>query len=502
MNEKSTELSSQLMFIKGTTKILEPKGDSKSIYLQIRTNDEGLYKKLKNPYQEKEFNKTTKQEEPTWFYIKEIYIQNNGANNSIYKGEDKLEVLNFLLNNEGRLLFDNLSFKSFLLSILKEKSIQNSIEVINELDSTIYQKYKPIVFPSSKEISSSAYDSLNDNKFINIFNEIKIEKEDCEISSKQKDMKIKKLDSLENLIKFLPKYEKKNFIIGENNQIISIEHKSITFLKEGEKAYTFNFQDKTTLHLKDKWEIKRNQELKEKLWFLHSQQNNPENHNCKIKLDYSKYETELEPSDNMESLIKFMEKEGSEIIEDEEIFKEIVEENKQKYWINYIDYYYIWLYTSNDFYRWLNLYLRQDWNKEDVTANDFIWKIIPELDFYKIKIKEALLKLPNYTRWKVYRIIPPETEGQYNTFKRKKEGDSYIEKGFFSTFETFSNLLQFCDMNDIDKNESIILEIESKSGKEISSFSEHEIESEILFLPWTTFKISKISNNKYYLLEL
>lgn len=166
-------------FIKWIEKIAEPIGNENSIYLKIRTNDLDIVKDRNNVIQEQIYDEKTKRIKVTGFYIKEIYVQNNWTcKNNIYKGEDKLSVLNNLLKEENFKIFNNNkdSFKSFLINILK--NIEDSVEETNqtESNSTIYQAYHKIIFPGIKEEREKSVKDLIDlssqmSNWLDVFSE-------------------------------------------------------------------------------------------------------------------------------------------------------------------------------------------------------------------------------------------------------------------------------------------------------------------------------------------
>ena len=112
-------------------------------------------------------------------------------------------------------------------------------------------------------------------------------------------------------------------------------------------------------------------------------------------------------------------------------------------------------------------------------------------------LSNSLNKLPNFTG-RVYRganCLPGGLSGpQIETLSKKKKEVYLQEKSFLSTSKNINSA--FDDMN-------YFMSIESKSGKNISTYSDYKSENEVLFNPLTCLKYNgKTRSNLYRFKEM
>lgn len=198
-------------------------------------------------------------------------------------------------------------------------------------------------------------------------------------------------------------------------------------------------------------------------------------------------------SEDIEALLTKMieiEPESEELFDEDYINTALI-----KYKCNTEDFFNIWNYTTDNTYLELNLYFRKDWD-EDANRMLNLNCERKDLEEYAEELKKSIKKLPVFWN-KVYRLIR-ENNWQNKTFSALKEWDTYIEKWFMSTFQDLASLETFCHMYDVEKKDSIILEIDWFSWKDITYFSQNQRESEIIFPKDSSFKIESIKTDNNF----
>jgi len=133
----------------------------------------------------------------------------------------------------------------------------------------------------------------------------------------------------------------------------------------------------------------------------------------------------------------------------------------------------IYAYSSS-YFRPVNLFLRMQANTS-VTGFDDMLR-------YSELLAQVLAKLPPYQSI-VYRGVNLISDEISLYRKAARTGETITEAFFVST----SRLKSVAD-----KHGSVSFRIISKSGRDISNFSMHRLEAEVLFTYGNTFKVSKV----------
>lgn len=105
-------------------------------------------------------------------------------------------------------------------------------------------------------------------------------------------------------------------------------------------------------------------------------------------------------------------------------------------------------------------------------------------------LKESLGKLPPLEQKTVYRGVVVR-----DGLATIKEGECFTDFGFISTSTNKEAVKQFAFSGSGAKG---ILELKSKTGKDVSQYSAFKGESEILFLPKTIFILEKKDQESYF----
>jgi ADP-ribosyltransferase exoenzyme len=98
-------------------------------------------------------------------------------------------------------------------------------------------------------------------------------------------------------------------------------------------------------------------------------------------------------------------------------------------------------------------------------------------------LKAAMASLPNH-EGEVYRYIKID---EVNKLENLVVGETFVDKAFLSTSkkDKFANRKFSAEAN-------VEFTIQSRTGKDISEYSKHKDEAEVLFLPGTPFLITEV----------
>lgn len=145
---------------------------------------------------------------------------------------------------------------------------------------------------------------------------------------------------------------------------------------------------------------------------------------------------------------------------------------------------------STEYFSPLNPYLNGD--KKTSTYLMGIYEASPnDLSLMEKSLNKALLEGPveafqgTSLRW--------QPAGSFDKFYSVKEGESFVEKGFYSTSGDFNSIEQF--RNDLyystDYKHPELVMVEGHSGRNISDYSMRPYENEVLFPSESSFELTK-----------